>query len=157
MRFGGGRQSGINKVVGDRGTLIDGAETGTLGEGAVYTGTLGGAEGTGAGRATCVDGGTLVACWLAWSKIQANLLMAWIWASLIWAKGDGMGLVSASVRLLAALKEASAEEHLGTGQLWGKKFNSFDDAFSSGFRDVHSVAPVVFRDAVNVPPGDAMG
>ena len=37
------------------------------------------------------------------------------------------------------------------------KFNSFDDLFSSGFRGVYSVAPIVFRGAADVPPGDAMG
>ena len=58
MRFGGGRRSGIRKVVGDRGTLGDCADTGTLGGGAVCTGTLGGAEVTVTGRATRVDGGT---------------------------------------------------------------------------------------------------
>ena len=60
--FGGGQWSGIRKVVGDRGTFGDGAETGTLGDGAVCTGTLGGAEGTGACRVTIMDGGTEVAC-----------------------------------------------------------------------------------------------
>ena len=37
-----------------------------------------------------------------------------------------------------------------------KKFNSFDDAFSSSFWDVHSVAPIVFRGAADAPTGDAM-
>ena len=39
----------------------------------------------------------------------------------------------------------------------GKKFNSVDDAFSSGLRDVYSVAPILFRGAANVPSRDAMG
>ena len=62
------------------------------------TGTLRGAEGTGIGRATRVDGGTEVACWLAWLKMRANFWMAWSWASPIWEKGDGMGLASVTVR-----------------------------------------------------------
>ena len=73
MIFGGGRQSGIRKVVGDRGFLRDGAETVTLRDGVVCTGTLGGAEGTSAGRVTRVYGGTAVACLLVWSKMQDNL------------------------------------------------------------------------------------
>ena len=81
IRFGGGQQSGICKVGGDRGTLGDVAETGTLGDGAVCTGTLGGVEGTGTGRATIVDGGIELACCLAWSKMRANFWMAWSWAS----------------------------------------------------------------------------
>ena len=71
-------------------------------------------------------------------------------------EGVGMGLTSASVRARAVLKAASAEELLGTGQLWGN-FNSVDDAVISGLRDVYSVAPIVFRGAANVPPGDSMG
>ena len=39
----------------------------------------------------------------------------------------------------------------------GKQLNSFDDAFSSGFLDVYSVATIVLSGASNVPPGDAMG
>ena len=39
----------------------------------------------------------------------------------------------------------------------GKKFNGFDDAFSSGFWYAHSVAPIVSRGTVDVPTGDAMG
>ena len=38
----------------------------------------------------------------------------------------------------------------------GGGFNSFDDAFSSGFRDVHSVAPIVFRGNADVPSSGAM-
>ena len=38
----------------------------------------------------------------------------------------------------------------------GETINSFDDAFSSDFWDVHLVAPVVFRGAANEPSGDAM-
>ena len=120
MRFGGGRRSGIRKVVGDRGTLRDGTETGTLGDGEVCTGTLGGAEETGSGRATSVDSGTEVVCWLAWLKMRDNFWIACIWASPIWGKGAGLGLASALVRALAALTVASAEEFLGTGQSWGR-------------------------------------
>ena len=114
------KQKYIRKVVGDRGTLGYGADTGTLGDGAVRTGTLGGAEGTGVGRATCVDGMPEVACWLALSKIRKQIWMAWIWASPIWAKGDDMGLTRASVKVQAALKAASSEALLGTGKLWRK-------------------------------------
>ena len=66
MKFGGRQRSGICKVVGDRGTLRNGAYTGTLKGCAVCTGTFGGAEGTVAGRAKRVDGRTAVAFWLAW-------------------------------------------------------------------------------------------
>ena len=118
--------------------------------------TLRGAEGTGIGRATRVDGGTEVACWLAWLKMRANFWMAWSWASPIWAKRDCMGLTRSSVRVRAALTVASEEEFFGTVELWGK-FSSFDDAFRSGFWDVHLVAPIVFRGAFNVPASDAMG
>ena len=45
----------------------------------------------------------------------------------------------------------------GNGKIVGKKINSFDDAFSSGFQDVHSVASIVSRSATDVPTGDAMG
>ena len=38
-----------------------------------------------------------------------------------------------------------------------EKKNSVDDAVSSGFQDVYSVAPIVFRGADDVPTGDAMG
>ena len=65
MRFGSGRLIGILEGVGDGGTLRDGADTGTIGDGAVCTGTLGGAEGIGAGLVSRVNGGTTVACWLA--------------------------------------------------------------------------------------------
>ena len=67
-----------------------------------------------------------------------------------------MGLARAYVRAQASLTAASAEDLLGTVQLWGK-INSFDNAFSSGFQDVHFVAPIVFRSAADVPTGDAMG
>ena len=39
----------------------------------------------------------------------------------------------------------------------GKKFNSVDNAVSSGHWDVYLVAPIVFRGAADVPTGDAMG
>ena len=39
----------------------------------------------------------------------------------------------------------------------GETINSFDDAFSSDFWDVHLVAPIVFRSAADVPTGDDMG
>ena len=107
-------------VGGDRGTLGDGAETGTLEDGAVCTGTLGGAGGTGVGRATRVDGGTEVACWLAWPKMQANCWMAWSWASPIWEKGATMGLARTSARARAALTAVLAEELFGKGQSWGE-------------------------------------
>ena len=84
------------------------------------TGTLGGAAGIGAGIASRVDGGTVMAYWLAWSKLWANCGISWIWASPIWAKGDGLGLASVSARARAALTVASAEEFLGTGQSWGR-------------------------------------
>ena len=42
------------------------------------------------------------------------------------------------------------------GTIVGQKFNSFDDAFSSGFQDVHSVAPIVIKGATYVLTGDAM-
>ena len=62
---------------------------------------------------------TAVACWQVWSKMRANCWIAWSWASLIWVKGAGMGLESASVREQAALTAALAEELWGTGQSWG--------------------------------------
>ena len=68
---------GILEGVGDGGTLGGGADTGTLGDGTVCTGTIGGAEGTGAGRTTSVDGRTEVDFWLAWSKMRYNSWMAW--------------------------------------------------------------------------------
>ena len=46
---------------------------------------------------------------------------------------------------------------LGKGEIVGGKFNSFYDVFSSGFWGVHSVAPIAFRSAADVPTGDAMG
>ena len=58
IRFNGGPRSGICKVGCDRGILGDGADTVTLGDVAVCTGTPGGAGGTGAGLATSVDDGT---------------------------------------------------------------------------------------------------
>ena len=67
-----------------------------------------------------------------------------------------MGLTRALVRVRAALTVASEEDLFGTGELWGK-FSSFDDAFRSGFQDVHLVAPIVLRGADNVPASDAMG
>ena len=115
MRFGGGRKSGIFKVGGYRGTLGDGADTDTLGDGAVWTGTLGGAGGTGTGWKTSVDGGTEVACSLVWLKMRTNCWMAWSWASPIWAKGDIVGLARALVRETAALTVALSEELWGTG------------------------------------------
>ena len=45
----------------------------------------------------------------------------------------------------------------GNGTIVGKIINSFDDAFSSVFQDVYSVAPIVFRSAADVPNGDTMG
>ena len=39
----------------------------------------------------------------------------------------------------------------------GKRINSFDDAFSLGFRDVHLVATIVFRGTADVPTSDFMG
>ena len=39
----------------------------------------------------------------------------------------------------------------------GRKFNSVDDLVRSGFWDVYSVAPIVFRGADDVPTDDAMG
>ena len=77
IRFGGGQRSGNRKVVGDRATFGDGAETVTLGDDAVCTVTLGGAEGTGAGRATSVDGKTEVDFWLKWSKMWDDFWMMW--------------------------------------------------------------------------------
>ena len=44
----------------------------------------------------------------------------------------------------------------GDGTIVGGKPNSFDDASRSGFLDVHSVAPIVFRSATDVPAGDTM-
>ena len=82
------------------------------------TGTLAGAEVTDVGRATCVDGGTEVAFWMACSKMRANFWISWIWASPIWAKGGGMELVRALVRARVALTAASEEELCGTGQSW---------------------------------------
>ena len=46
---------------------------------------------------------------------------------------------------------------LGNGTIVGGGINSFDDDFSSGFKDVQSVAPIVFSSAANIPTGDAMG
>ena len=63
---------GIIEGVGDRGNLGGGACTGTLGDGTVCTDTLGGATGIGACLESCVDGGTEVDCWMAWSKMRAN-------------------------------------------------------------------------------------
>ena len=67
-----------------------------------------------------------------------------------------MGLAIASVRAQTALTAVSAEKLLGMGKSWGGEFNSFDDPFSLGFWDVHSVAPKVFRSAANVTTGDAI-
>ena len=67
-----------------------------------------------------------------------------------------MGLARALVRAQLALTAELVEELLGTGQLWGGKPNSFDDASRSGFLDVHSVAPIVFRSATDVPACDTM-
>ena len=39
----------------------------------------------------------------------------------------------------------------------GKRINSFDDAFSLGFRDVHLVATIVFRGTDDVPTCEFMG
>ena len=47
-------------------------------------------------------------------------------------------------------------ETFGNGKIVGGEFNSFDDPFSLGFWDVHSVAPKVFRSAANVTTGDAI-
>ena len=71
-KFGGRQWSGIHNVVGERVTLRDDAENGMVGYGVVCTGTLVGAEGTGAGQAKIVDGRTEVSCWLVWLKMQAN-------------------------------------------------------------------------------------
>ena len=77
--------------------------------------TLGGAEGTGAGQATSMDGGTEVACWMLWSKIRANFWMAWSWAS-----RAGMGVARVLARVQVELTASSAEELLRMGQSWGK-------------------------------------
>ena len=45
----------------------------------------------------------------------------------------------------------------GNGTITGKKINSFDDAFSSGFGNLHPVETIVFMSAANVPTSDAMG
>ena len=89
---------GILEGVGDGGTLRGGAGTGTLGYGVVFTDTLGGEAGIGAGLVSCVDGETLVAYWLEWSKMRDNCWIDWSWASPIWAKGAGLGLASALLR-----------------------------------------------------------
>ena len=71
IRFCGGQRSGIRKIVGDRGNLGDGAETGTLE----------GVERTGAGQAKSVDGGIEVTCCLACTLErlvrQVDLLGTW--------------------------------------------------------------------------------
>ena len=57
---------------------------------------------------------------------------------------------------------SSADDGVGrgdfrNGKIIGGKFNSFDNALSSVFWDVHSVAPIVFGGTINVPPSDSMG
>ena len=137
---------GILEGVGDGGTLGDGAGTGTLGYGAVCTDTLGGAVGIGAGLASRVDGRTAVACWLAWSNMQANFWIAWSWASPIWAKGAFLGLDGGIIRGTFRYRT-----------ILGGKFNCLDDAVCSGIWYVYLVAPIVFGGAADAPSGDAMG
>ena len=69
---------GLLEGVGDGGTLGGGAGKFTLVDGVVCTDTLGCAAVIGTSLESCVDSGTVVAYWMAWSKMRDNCWISWI-------------------------------------------------------------------------------
>ena len=71
-------------------------------------------------------------------------------------KGDWHGVGKSDGESASGADGGVVRGYFGNGTIMGKKINSFDDAFSSGFQDVHSVAPIVIKGATYVLTGDAM-